>query len=251
MTGGRSEVEVGAEVAMRLLTSPLVPRMSTVRRREALAQAATLTGIPLPRLAEAHQRSVHRGYRPPTDAPAMAPIEVVQPIEGDGGLDGALDAYHSDAGGEVVAPIAAAEFLAAVDPDELAAWLRGRAAQLVAGELIRRNRAAARRQRSKAGAFGEAAASDNPEALTVFTKCLVVDDQLRRRPVGQMTSADHRWVAGAYTARSNRDRMLAAFHHAVAKRLGPGQTTADVMDEATYVSLLGSITGDPAAAPAA
>lgn len=86
-----------------------------------------------------------------------------------------------------------------------------------------------------------AAGDDTPRLrLSMFSAMHVVDKENTRRSVGQMTGADHRYVARQYTADARVSQMEAAFHKAVAKKVG-NATTADVMDEETYSALYRSI----------
>jgi hypothetical protein len=59
-----------------------------------------------------------------------------------------------------------------------------------------------------------------------------------------MTAADCVYVASGYEASARRARMEAAFHRAVAKKVGPLGRVQDVMDEGTYLRLYQSITGN-------
>jgi hypothetical protein len=93
---------------------------------------------------------------------------------------------------------------------------------------------------------GEAAAEDGDyEPLSHFAVVYAIDDENTRRPVGEMTGADHRFVAGRYKASAASDLMLAAFHEKVAKKVG-SRRTADVFSEEQYDAMLRSLTGGKA-----
>lgn len=148
---------------------------------------------------------------------------------------------------EFVAPVEAQRLVDGLDAAgrrSLDRWLRSHAVEMVADVLTsmdRSDRSKARR-RSACRAFSDAAEAGDAEAMEVFATFYVVDAENLRRRLGEMTAADHRFVASGYAASSKRDAMLAQFHQAVARKVGKG-TTADVMTEATYLGLLDSITG--------
>jgi hypothetical protein len=152
-------------------------------------------------------------------------------------------------------PIIVGKFLAQLDRQgeaDLLAWLREHAARLLCAELRHINNAARSldRVREDARAFGAAASQaedGDATALAPFAVRYVVAPGNVRRRVADMTADDHRYVANDYTASANRSRMLAAFHVAIADRLGVGQTTADAMSETTYTALRLSILGGEAA----
>lgn len=146
--------------------------------------------------------------------------------------------------------VIAAKLVAAVeehDPDSLDEWLHAHAVAITTLEIGTRLRSIRARhvRRAAARSFAEAveAAEDgDAEPLTHFTVVYEVSDDHVRRPVAHMTGADHLYVAGAYRASGRRDLMLAAFHRAVAKKVGK-HTTAEVFSEAEYHDLLHSIAG--------
>jgi hypothetical protein len=152
---------------------------------------------------------------------------------------------------EFVPAIVAAEltdWLRDNDPDLLRGWLDSMAVVLLTDVIGMRARSSrARAQRAAApGAFAKAAAkfesSGDAEHLSVFrTTCVVSEDNLRRA-IGDMTNADHLFVADRYELSARSAQMDAAFHRAVAKRLTGGKRTSDVMDEETYLRLRESIT---------
>lgn len=138
------------------------------------------------------------------------------------------------------------------DPDLLRGWLDLMAVVILTdtlGTRERSRRARATRDRPLE-AFASAArsfeATGDAEPLSVFSTTCVVSDENLRRAVGDMTRTDHLYVADRYELTAKSARMDAAFHRAVAKRLGADERTSDVMDEATYLRLRESITRRPA-----
>ena len=73
-----------------------------------------------------------------------------------------------------------------------------------------------------------------------FTVDMCVDDKLTRRRVGDMTGADHLFVADGYAARSKTAALLARFHQAVAKKVGE-RRTSEVLSEEDYLRMQSSI----------
>jgi hypothetical protein len=57
------------------------------------------------------------------------------------------------------------------------------------------------------------------------------------RRVADWTGVEHRQMAESYEARSKRFAMFAAFHRAIAKKVG-ARRTADVLNEEQYAALL-------------
>lgn len=153
--------------------------------------------------------------------------------------------------GDIVAPIVAEELrthLLETDADLLDGWLRANAVHFLTraiGDRDRRERTAAR-TRGDARRFraaSNAAAAGDSEALSMFaTVRYVVDDEETRRLLGDMTGADHLFVANGYRESAAKARMLEAFHRAVAKKVGK-RKTSDVFTEAQYQKLYDSITG--------
>lgn len=153
--------------------------------------------------------------------------------------------------GDIVAPIIAEKLHAHLlenDPDLLQGWLLAGAVHFLTraiGDRDRRERTAARtrgearrfRAASNAAEFGDG------EALSMFaTVRYVVDDAETRRVLGEMTGADHLFVADGYRESAAKARMLEAFHRAVAKKVGK-RKTCDVFTEPEYQKLYDSITG--------
>lgn len=153
--------------------------------------------------------------------------------------------------GDIVAPLVAEKLharLLEADPDLLDGWLRAGAVHFLTraiGDRDRRERTAAR-TRGEARRFrtaSDAAEVGEGEALSMFvTVRYVVDDDETRRVLGDMTGADHLFVADGYRESAAKARMLEAFHRAVAKRVGK-RKTSDAFSEAEYQKLYDSITG--------
>lgn len=151
-------------------------------------------------------------------------------------------------------PVEAPKFMAWMrehEPDLLENWLDGHLVDLVKHAMERRLRSdrSRARERGRARAFQRAAAhleeTGDATPLGRFRReTYAVDAQHTRKVVGQMTAADHRWVAGSYGRQGNRLLMLQAFHRAVADRLGPDQTTEEVFTEERYDELYLSIAGN-------
>lgn len=139
------------------------------------------------------------------------------------------------------------DLLAAEDPELLDGWLHAMAAQTLTEQIILRERSNRTASRARAGAraFAAAAQSGDVELLRAFAVTHAVDEANTRRRVADMTGMDHRFVAGRYAESANTYRMLAAFHQAVAKKVGE-RRTADVMSEPEYDRLYRSILGTQA-----
>jgi hypothetical protein len=158
-------------------------------------------------------------------------------------IEAALDAID----GDFVAAILADKLVANAEATELNEWLHEHAVAFVTARI--KERCASRRssalRRAPARRFGKAAAaaeSGDLEPISHFRVVYVVDDTDTRRSVGDMTGADHTFVASRYEQRGNRQLMLGAFHRSVAKKVGK-RRTADVFTEEQYDALLRSITG--------
>lgn len=153
--------------------------------------------------------------------------------------------------GDFVAPVVAEKLhakLLETDPDLLDGWLRATAVYALTraiGDRDRRERTAAR-TRAEARRFREAsdaAEAGDEDALSIFASVrYVVDDGETRRALGDMTGADHLFVADDYSASAAKARMLEAFHRAVAKKVGK-RRTSEVFTEAEYQKLYDSLTG--------
>lgn len=160
--------------------------------------------------------------------------------------------------GDVVAGIAAHELvtrLRAEEPDVLVAWLDAHAESILRDQiagLIRSRRARSLRH-AAAGAFGRAAkafeATGDRDVLAPFEQRYVVDQADTRRRVRDMTSSDCLFVAERYELSADRSAMLAAFHRAVARRVG-GRTVGEVFSETEYDRMYRSIVKQPPGAVA-
>lgn len=135
-------------------------------------------------------------------------------------------------------------------------YVRDNRARYICGDLNRMlgaNRNASRAQHRRPAAqsarasaangrrrhFSKAAAGGT-EGLRVFLETQCVDSTNRHLAVGKMRGKDHKYVAGRYTANSKTQAMLAAFHSAVAEKVGT-RRTEEVMSEEEYVRLRNSI----------
>lgn len=157
-------------------------------------------------------------------------------------LRAAVDAVISQ-GGDFVPAVVADKVLATVDRATIATWLNDNAARFLTADIstwLRSERSRARHH-AKAATFGEAVEAGSVGEFSVVYE---VDGDHTRRTVADMTAQDHRFVASAYHRSAKADLMFAAFHEAVARKLGR-KTTAQAMTEAQYVRLMRSISGEP------
>lgn len=151
--------------------------------------------------------------------------------------------------GDYVLPVVAAELvtqLRKTDPQLLRGWLDSNAAQFVTQVLGDQARSQRGRQISEAprSAFKTAAdrfSEGDEDALKQFDLHFVVSDDMLRRRLGDMTKADHLFVAGEHIKRSNAALFESAFHKAIARRIPAGKTTQDVLTEDEYLRLRSSI----------
>lgn len=134
------------------------------------------------------------------------------------------------------------------DPDLLDGWLHAMAVQTLRQEIglrARSERTVARRRAgalSFASAAGDAELSGDPSRLLgLFRVNHVVDAQDTRKRAADMTGEEHLFVAEDYQRSANTARMLAAFHRAVAKKVGR-KRTSDVLTEEQYEQMYLSIT---------
>lgn len=172
-------------------------------------------------------------------------------------MNAAIEAAIPD--GDYAAPLVAADLverLRAEDPELLTGWLDLRATVFLADAVARRSNGLRQTARIAAPrrAFAEAArtfATDrDATVLRPFAVEYVVDEQNTRRTVGRMTAADCLFVSRRYDDTARQAKLEASFHRAVAKKVGVG-TVGDVFTEAQYVAMYQSVTGRPAAVPAA
>lgn len=170
-----------------------------------------------------------------------------------GEMDALIDAMTQ--GSDWVPAVVAAKLAESVEPALLDGWLREMAVALLTSVISRRERSTRAAARTRAGSRAFAAAapaleSGDPETLSSFAVTYAIDDDNTRRRVADMTGPDHLFVAADYEKDAKPLLMLAAFHKAVAKKVG-SKRTSDVFSEAKYDQLFRSITGKPATAEAA
>lgn len=154
--------------------------------------------------------------------------------------------------GDFVLAVFAAELVEEMlkkNPDVLFGWLEENATLFVTQYLGDQQRADRNRHAVEAprAAFKSAAdrftAGDKKalDEIRTFDKRFVVNEKMLRRRLGDMTSADHYYVAGEHTKREASARFEAAFHRVVAKLIPDGQTTSEVMTEQEFERLRDSI----------
>ena len=150
---------------------------------------------------------------------------------------------YADQRGDIVPAECATEILEKLreeHPEDLAEWLDSLARAVIRERLtsiIRSRRSRARRDAPKrrfAHAVEQgtdAVARHVREVATAsfFDTRFNVGENIQRR-FGDMTGADHLFVARSFESSGNHDLMLGAFHRAVAKRVGK-KITADVLTE--------------------
>lgn len=69
-----------------------------------------------------------------------------------------------------------------------------------------------------------------PPRLSIFELSYVCGEDYLRKPLGEMTGADHRYVANSYDADSKRSKLYAELHTQIARKVGR-KTTAEVFSE--------------------
>lgn len=164
-------------------------------------------------------------------------------------MDAQIDAATQ--GSDWVPAIVAAKLVVSVDPDLLDGWLHAIAEHALTDVITKRERSQRATARTRAGSKAFAEARDALEngdqaALSMFAVTFAVDEDNTRRRVADMTGKDHLFVAADYERDAKPLLMEAAFHKAVAKKVG-SKRTADVFSEAKYDELYRSITGKAAA----
>ena len=134
------------------------------------------------------------------------------------------------------------------DPDLLDGWLRAVAVdslRLAIGTRSRSQRTVARR-RAGSRAFRDAVAEaeqsgDTAPLLGLFSVDYVVDEENTRKRAADMTGPEHLFVAeNTYQRSANEALMLAAFHRAVAEKVGK-RRTSEVFSETEYEAMYLSI----------
>lgn len=133
------------------------------------------------------------------------------------------------------------------DPELLSGFLVEQAVRLVSEAIVEMSVNQRKRYRAAAARteFSEAAArfeAGDETALSPFYAEFTVDVENTRRQAANMTGADHLFVATRYRKVERTSKMQAAFHEAVAQKVGDKQTK-DVFTEEEYSRLYQSITG--------
>jgi hypothetical protein len=151
--------------------------------------------------------------------------------------------------------LVAEKILSLADPVLLDAWLRQMAGEILTDMLAKRRRSAKAAARADAApqAFAKArAAAEHGDlaALGSFAASYAVDEKETSRKVGDMTGADHEFVAARCDSAANSAALLAEFHRQIARRVGP-KKTSQVLTEKQYDEMYRSITGGRAALDAA
>lgn len=156
-------------------------------------------------------------------------------------FDELIDAAIAEAD-DFVSALLAAELVQQAPTDVLDEWLHAYACRfvtLIIGERTRSVRTRARMDEPKRR-FAAAVESDQPVTATAFDAHHVIDEMNTRRRVGDMTGADHKFVAAAYQQSGTTDLMLAAFHRQVSRLVGK-KRTSEVMSVEQYLELERSI----------
>lgn len=161
-----------------------------------------------------------------------------------------LEQFRKGLPSDFIASDVAAEFVARMEMDNPEAfwdWIVDNSVRFCAEAInfqIRRERQIVMR-RAKTRAFAAAVASGRPTDLHAFSLVYTVGPDHKKRSVADMTGRDHKYVASEYSSTGNKALMLAAFHSAVARRVGDDRRTADAMTEVEYERMLGSLLNDP------
>lgn len=141
--------------------------------------------------------------------------------------------------------------LLADDRDLLEGWLHEMATDTLRHAIIRRSHAARMRERARAarGEFADAARDFETGADAggmklqgMFALTHVVDAEDIRKRAGEMTGTDHLFVAESYQSRGQKNLMEAAFHRAVAEKVGE-QRTDQVFSLQEYETMYRSVVG--------
>lgn len=132
-----------------------------------------------------------------------------------------------------------AEKLIGEAPSLVDEWVSRHLAAIITEFVGRRWRARVSRNSIAIGAFADAVEEFNAgsnEAISVFTTPMPIGEEGRRVLVGDMTGADHRFVAIRHRGFAKANKMAAAFHEAVAKKLGD-RTTSELFTEEQYLEM--------------
>lgn len=155
--------------------------------------------------------------------------------------------------GTMVPAVLAQQIIDSADADELHAWLRSRAQEVVASRIrviLRQGEPTLRlpsdRNQSRR-AFTEAVAKGEPALVEwrqgVFKQRCIVDTSGTTKYVSDMTGDDHRFVAQHHQQSAERGAMLSAFHRQVGKMVLGSKVTGDVFSEEQLTKLANSILG--------
>ena len=178
----------------------------------------------------------------------------------------AVIAEVTEGGGWVPAVVAAKLHarLLENDPDLLDGWLHVMAIQMLRRMIglrqshertVARRRAGARAFASAAQEFADADGEEETEAagarlLGLFRVTHEVDDKNTQKRAFEMTGPEHLFVAeNTYQRTANTHLMIAAFHRAVAKKIG-SRRTDEVLTEERYEAMYRSIVRSPRNGPA-
>jgi hypothetical protein len=143
------------------------------------------------------------------------------------------------------------------DPELLDGWLHVMATQMLRRMIGLRQSSERTTARRRAGGRAFAAAAERYASAeggtettgaalaSLFRVTHVVDDENTQKRAADMTGPEHLFVAETeYERDAKRSMMLAAFHRAVAKKVGK-RRTGDVLTEAQYDAMYRSIVRSP------
>jgi hypothetical protein len=137
------------------------------------------------------------------------------------------------------------------DRELIDGWLHAAAIDTLRRQILSKTNAARTRERARAqrGEFADQARdfetgddAGGVKLLGMFALMHTVNAEDVRKRAGEMTGADHLFVADSYQQRGQRNLMEAAFHRAVAAKVGDKRTD-EVLDLETYSVMYRSITG--------
>lgn len=155
----------------------------------------------------------------------------------------AIDAATPEDGGYTAAEIAE-KVVANLPAPILDEWLHEHAAIFLTDLIGQRDRSrrASARHGARARTFSSLA-SDAQALADHFSVVFVVNEQQTRKLAGDMTGADHTYVADEYGHSGRYDLLMEQFHRAVAKRVGR-KTTREVFTPETYDRLFTKFVGE-------